>query len=203
MTPPIALVATLLERAFGYPPALMPVVSHPVVWMGAAIGWADQRFNQPQWPPARRRRAGIAVLLVLCLGSLAMATAISVLLANLPLGWIIEAMLASTLIAQSHLARSVADVAAALGGSLQAGRKAVSNIVGRDTADLDEDGVVRGALESLAENTSDGVVAPVIYLALFGLPGIVLYKLVNTADSMIGHKSPRPSMMCSILCPPG
>jgi adenosylcobinamide-phosphate synthase len=85
----------------------------------------------------------------------------------------------------------VAAVASGLTRSLQDGRTAVSHIVGRDPQRLDEAGVSRAALESLAENTSDGIVAPAFWYALLGLPGLVAYKAINTADSMIGHKTER------------
>jgi adenosylcobinamide-phosphate synthase len=187
----IAFAATLFERIFGYPRFLMPLVSHPVVWMGKAIQWAEKRLNGLHWPAPRRRLSGVLVLVALSAITVGLAATISALLANVPFGWLFEAVLASSLIAQRHLAGAVAAVGAGLAVSIGQGRKAVSQIVGRDTAGLNEDGVVRGALESLAENTSDGIIAPVLFLALFGLPGIALYKLVNTADSMIGHKNAR------------
>jgi adenosylcobinamide-phosphate synthase len=105
------------------------------------------------------------------------------------LGWVIEALIATSLIAQKSMRGHVLDVWKALGRSLPEARKAVSQIVGRDPSDLDESGVSRAALESLAENTSDGIVAPVLWYVLLGLPGLAVYKAINTADSMIGHKS--------------
>jgi adenosylcobinamide-phosphate synthase len=112
-------------------------------------------------------------------------------LRSMPFGWVIEAILASSLLAQKSLGRAVRAVAAALARSLPEGRVAVSHIVGRDPERLDTAGVARAAIESLAESTSDGVVAPLFFLLLGGLPGIALYKAVNTADSMIGHKTER------------
>ena len=116
---------------------------------------------------------------------------ISQTLQNVSFGWIIEALLATTLIAQHSMHEHVTAVAKGLANSLADGRRAVSMIVGRDPAQLDESGVSRAALESLAENTSDGIVAPALWFAFLGLPGIALYKAINTADSMIGHKSER------------
>ena len=111
---------------------------------------------------------------------------------KLPYGWVLTAIAASTLIASRSLYTHVRDVAAALEtGGLEAGRRAVSRIVGRDPETLDRAGVARAAIESLAENASDGVVAPVFWFALLGLPGLAAYKAINTADSMIGHRTPR------------
>lgn len=140
----------------------------------------------------RRRLPGIAALIILVIVVGAVAAALQVALGLLPFGFIALALIASSLIAQRSLHDHVVRVASALEtGGLEAGRTAVSQIVGRDPAVLDEAGVARAAIESLAENFSDGVVAPVVWLALGGLPGAALYKTVNTADSMIGHKTPR------------
>lgn len=142
--------------------------------------------------PLRPRLPGIAALIILLLVVGAVAAALQAALGFLPLGLIVLALIASSLIAQRSLHDHVARVASALEtGGLDAGRAAVSQIVGRDPASLDEAGVARAAIESLAENFSDGVVAPVFWLALGGLPGAAVYKAVNTADSMIGHKTPR------------
>jgi len=135
---------------------------------------------------------GVLALVVL-LGVVAMATlAIQSALLILPLGLIGAAILASTLIAQRSLHQHVARVADALErDGLRGGREAVSQLVGRDTETLDEAGIARAAIESLAENFSDGVVAPVFWMIIAGLPGAAIYKAVNTADSMIGHQSRR------------
>jgi adenosylcobinamide-phosphate synthase len=114
------------------------------------------------------------------------------MLLTIPLGVIGVGLLASTLIAQRSLYDHVARVAAGLDESgVAAGREAVAHIVGRDTGSLDEAGVARAAIESLAENFSDGVVAPAFWMALLGLPGGAVYKMINTADSMIGHRTVR------------
>jgi adenosylcobinamide-phosphate synthase len=115
--------------------------------------------------------------------------AVTALLAPYAWGWIVEAVLAAILIAQKSLIRHFTAVAAPLAhADLAAARRALARIVGRDVASLDDSGVARAAIESLTESTSDGVVAPVFWGALFGLPGILVYKAVNTADSMIGHR---------------
>jgi adenosylcobinamide-phosphate synthase len=138
------------------------------------------------------RLPGIIALIILLLVVGALATALQYALALVPVGLVLLALIASSLIAQRSLHNHVARVASALeAGGLDAGRAAVSQIVGRDPASLDEAGVARAAIESLAENFSDGVVAPVFWLVLGGLPGAAVYKAVNTADSMIGHRTPR------------
>ena len=150
-------------------------------------------MNREDRPAPARRRAGVAALVILLAVTGGAALLVEGLLAPLGLiGGLLVAVLASTLLAQRSLHDHVAAVATALEtGGLEAGRRAVSMIVGRDPDRLDEAGVSRAAIESLAENFSDGVTAPAFWLGLLGLPGIVLYKAVNTADSMIGHRTPR------------
>ncbi len=192
-TLPLLLAALLIEAALGYPARLFAWIGHPVTWIGALIGRLDRALNRDEASFAMRRPAGVAALLILLAATLAAALALSSLcrlagiFALLPL-----ALLASTLLAQRSLYEHVARVAEGLEQSgLAGGRRAVSMIVGRDPESLDEAGVARAAIESLAENFSDGVVAPAFWLGLGGLPGGALYKAINTADSMIGHRSPR------------
>jgi adenosylcobinamide-phosphate synthase len=178
----------LIELCIGYPQALLRAIGHPVTWMGSLIAALDRLLNRH----AMRRGAGIVTVLILLgiVGAIAFAVEHELLL--LPLGLFITAIIAITLIAQRSLYQHVANVALALEtGGIEAGRAAVSHIVGRDTAVLDEAGVARAAIESLAENFSDGVVAPILWMAIAGLPGAALYKVINTADSMIGHRTPR------------
>lgn len=177
----------LIERLFGYPDPLIKAIGHPVMWMGALISALEKRLNKPAMTPARRKANGVLTLVVLLVTSLVPAIAISLALTRLSGGWIIEALLASPFLAQKELGRAVRSVAHALAHSLPAGRKAVAGIVGRDPEALDEAGVARAAIETLAENSSDGVIAPFFWLVLLGLPGIAVYKAINTADSMIGH----------------
>ena len=193
----LALVtaALLVETVIGYPNFLYRWFRHPVVWMGALIDWLDSRLNRSSMPEAKRRLNGALALIVLLLAVLLPAAAIQFgLLHILPKAdaVIFLAIAASTLIAQVSLYDHVRDVAEALEGQgLDGARAAVAEIVGRDTSTLDEAGVARAAIESLAENFSDGVVAPSLWCALLGFAGIVGYKAVNTADSMIGHKNER------------
>ncbi|WP_127596999.1 adenosylcobinamide-phosphate synthase CbiB [Nitratireductor alexandrii] len=189
-----AFLSLLVERAAGYPDRLFMAIGHPVTWIGALIDRLDQRWNRETDSPARRRHAGLAALVTIALLTGGAGLGLQALLMTLPasIALALAACLAATLIAQKSLDDHVAAVAGALEtGGLDAGRAAVSQIVGRDPDTLDEAGVSRAAIESLAENFSDGVTAPLVWLALAGLPGIAVYKAVNTADSMIGHRTPR------------
>jgi adenosylcobinamide-phosphate synthase len=188
----LALLAMLIELVVGYPQWLVDAIGHPVTWMGALIRTLDRSLNRDSAAPERRRAAGIVAVLCLLVIVATVAFVIGHGLLRLPYGVFAVAILASTLIAQKSLHRHVADVALELeSGDVGAARIAVSRIVGRDTGALDEAGVARAAIESLAENFSDAVVGPVLWLFIAALPGIALYKAINTADSMIGHLTPR------------
>jgi adenosylcobinamide-phosphate synthase len=185
----LAVAALAAEATLGYPQALFARIGHPVVWIGAAIHALEAALNRGG--PQRRRIGGIATAALLFAGGLAIGAALQAALLSLPLGFAALALVASSLLAQRSLYAHVAEVARALEVSLEDGRAAVSKIVGRDVTQLDEAGVARAAIESLAENFSDGVVAPALWMALLGLPGALAYKAINTADSMIGHRSER------------
>jgi adenosylcobinamide-phosphate synthase len=192
MAPALTLLALLIELMLGYPDRLVRAIGHPVTWMGHLIGALDRGLNRESAKPAVRRMAGTIAVLVLIavVGSVAFMVWRGLLL--LWFGSAAAALLASTLLAQRSLHAHVGRVAAALErADLVAGRQAVSHIVGRDVATLDQAGVARAAIESLAENFSDGVVAPALWMAIGGLPGAAIYKAVNTADSMIGFRTPR------------
>jgi len=192
MSVALALFAILIELCAGYPQALLRTVGHPVTWIGRLIAALDRLLNRNTADAYWRRGAGIAAILLLLgiVGTIAFIVEHELL--RLPFGLIAVAIVASTLIAQRSLHRHVADVADALErNGLAAGRVAVAKIVGRDPQTLDAAGVARAAIESLAENFSDAVVAPVFWMAIAGLPGAALYKAINTADSMIGHRTPR------------
>ncbi|HEV7327586.1 MAG TPA: adenosylcobinamide-phosphate synthase CbiB [Bosea sp. (in: a-proteobacteria)] len=190
---PLLLAALLIEAAIGYPARLFAWIGHPVTWIGALIGWLDRSLNRETMSFAMRRMAGVVALLILLVVTLTVALLLTALcrLAG-PFALLPLALLASTLLAQRSLHEHVARVAEGLErDGLPGGRKAVAMIVGRDPESLDEAGVARAAIESLAENFSDGIVAPAFWLGVGGLPGGALYKAINTADSMIGHKSPQ------------
>jgi len=188
----ILLLAALLDAAFGDPDWLYRALPHPVALIGRLIGWMDRRFNDPRLPEFQRKRNGIIVVAALTAGAGALGWVLDDFLRPTWLGCLVEALLASTLIAQRSLYDHVVAVANALAkDGLSAGRVAVAKIVGRDTVELDEAGVSRAALESLAENLSDAVTAPLFWGLIFGLPGLIVYKVINTADSMIGHRTPR------------
>ncbi len=181
----------LVELAIGYPERLFRLIGHPVTWIGRLIAFADARCNVETLSPGARRLNGVLALAAI----LALAGLAGWLIQTTLSGWaglLVAALAGSTLIAQRSLASHVTAVADGLDtGGLAEGRRAVSQIVGRDPESLDEAGVSRAAIESLAENCSDGVVAPVFWLAVGGLAGGALYKAANTADSMIGHKTAR------------
>src|SRR3984957_8485008 len=192
MSVALALLAMMIELCAGYPQALWRAIGHPVTWIGRLIAALDRLLNRDTADAYRRRCAGVIAVLLLFAVVGAIAFVIERELLRLPFGLFAVAVIASTLIAQRSLHQHVADVAAALEqGGVIAGRAAVAKIVGRDTDALDAAGVARAAIESLAENFSDGVVAPVLWMAIAGLPGAALYKAINTADSMIGHRTPR------------
>ena len=181
--------ALLIERFAGYPEPVFARISHPVVWIGKLITELDNRLNIQGVSPKEGRLRGMVAVALLLAAAFVPAYAVSRMLSHWPLGWLAEVLLATTLIAQKSLRDHVVAVYDGLGRSLAEGRQKVSMIVGRDPAQLDESGVAKAALESLAENASDGIVAPVLWYALLGLPGIAMYKAINTADSMIGHKN--------------
>lgn len=177
----LLLFALLLDAVLGEPKWLWSKLPHPAVLMGKVISWADDRFNTG----GGKRVKGILVVLFLCLGAWVLGCALS------KLGAVVQICVAAILLAQKSLAQHVSAVADALRNSLPEGRSAVAMIVGRDTAQMDEPAVARSAIESAAENLSDGVVAPAFWLLLAGLPGLLLYKIINTADSMIGYRTER------------
>ncbi|WP_062014007.1 adenosylcobinamide-phosphate synthase CbiB [Aureimonas sp. AU4] len=186
-------LALLFDRVFGDPDRLWRRLPHPVVWLGWLIGRAEWYLNRPEWPERRRKVAGTLAILALLLLAMAAGAVLHALFRALgPFGLVLEAVIASVFLAQKSLADHVERVERALDrDGLEGGREAVSMIVGRDPDQLDEAGVCRAAIESLAENASDGVVAPWFFYALAGLPGLLAYKMLNTADSMVGHMDER------------
>ena len=189
----ILLLALVLDRMVGDPQWLWQRLPHPTVLFGKAIEHLERRFNRPGSSPYLKRRDGFAVMLALLIASGLAGLILHWLFRRLDIaGLVAEAVIVSVFLAQKSLADHVSAVARALkSGGLLEGRQAVSMIVGRDPEQLDEAGVCRAAIESLAENASDGVVAPALWYLAAGLPGLLAYKMLNTADSMIGHMSDR------------
>ena len=188
--PLLAAAALVIEAAAGYPQSLYSEIGHPVTWIGALIDALESRLNSGG--ALRRRLAGVLTRVVVLAAAWFPALALLNWLGGSRLGFLLLAVLAASLPAQRSLYTYVKAVADALDADgLEAGRSAVAMIVGRDPQALDLAGVARAAIESLAENFSDGIVAPLFWTALAGLPGGVAYKAANTADSMIGHRNAR------------
>ncbi|MBI3710973.1 MAG: cobalamin biosynthesis protein CobD [Proteobacteria bacterium] len=188
----LLLLALAVDAVFGDMPLLFRWVPHPVAVAGSTIEFLERRLNRDTRDEATRRLRGAVVAAAVALGAAAAGIVILEMTRQLAWGWAIETFLAAVLVAQRSLHDHVKAVAAALdAGGLTAGRDVVRHIVGRDPESLDEHGVARAAIESLAENFADGVVAPVFWYVIAGLPGMLAYKAVNTLDSMIGHRSPR------------
>lgn len=182
--------ALLAEWACGYPRWLVARIGHPVMGMGALIAALDRRWNAGS--PRRQRVMGIAMLAVLVAASAGAGAILQHLLLLSVWLWPVLVLVATTGLAQRSLAEHVEAVAAPLAaGDLEAARRAVAMIVGRDVAGLDEAGIATAAIESLAESFGDGIVTPALWLAMFGLPGLAAAKAINTADSMVGHKDER------------
>lgn len=194
MAEPVALAALILDAAFGWPAVVYRHIGHPVGAFARIIDACEARWNRPSWPDATRRLTGIGTVAILIAGAGGGGVLIDYALRHL-LGvwaWPVIAILAAPGLAQRSLFDHVRPVAWALeADDLPAARAAVGMIVGRDTGMLDEAGVARAAIESLSESFCDGIAAPLFWLLLLGLPGIWVYKAINTADSMIGHREER------------
>jgi adenosylcobinamide-phosphate synthase len=183
MTAALLGLALVLDAALGEPKWLWDRWPHPAVLMGKAVAWVEARLNNGE---NRKAKGVLAVaLLVFAAGLIGWAIAL------VPDFGLLEVILAAILLAQRSLVDHVKAVGDALRLSLGDGRVMVARIVGRDVAAMDAPAVSRAAIESAAENLSDGVVAPALWFLVGGLPGLVIYKVVNTADSMIGHRTPR------------
>ncbi|WP_424985009.1 adenosylcobinamide-phosphate synthase CbiB [Microbulbifer sp. S227A] len=182
MTTALALVlALILDALLGEPGWLWSRLPHPAVLAGRTVGWLDRRLNRGA---ARRFRGAMALLLLV-----AIAAAAGYVLGLV--GPVVEILAAAILLAQRSLVQHVAAVAQALRRTLGDGRRTVAMIVSRDCRDMGADQVARSAIESAAENLSDGVIAPAFWFLVAGLPGLLIYKIVNTADSMIGYRNDR------------
>ena len=186
----LLFMAIAVDAALGEMGWLFRYVPHPVVLIGRVIAGLDRRLNKPERSDSDRRLRGVLLVSVMVVLALGVGTAVAILARMVPQFWLVEVFLTATLLAQRSLFEHVHDVARALAGNgIEAGRYAVSRIVGRDPRSLDEYGVARAAIESLAENFADGVVAPVFWYVIAGFPGLLLYKTVNTLDSMVGYRN--------------
>ncbi|MEM8730504.1 MAG: adenosylcobinamide-phosphate synthase CbiB [Pseudomonadota bacterium] len=179
------VLAMVLDAALGEPRWLWSRLPHPAVLMGRAVSGLETRLNRPLTHPTRQRIKGILALLVLILGAGGLGWALA------QAGPVVEILVAAILLAQRSLVDHVRAVADGLRQDLAAGRAAVAQIVSRDTSDMDAPRIARSAIESAAENLSDGVIAPAFWFLVAGLPGLIIYKVVNTADSMIGYRTER------------
>jgi adenosylcobinamide-phosphate synthase len=186
------VVAMVMDALLGWSSRLFARIGHPVTWLGALIAALDQRLNRSSDTPAQQRVAGAATALIVIVLAAGCGGLVQRVIPPGLAGTLFLGILAWPLVAFRSLYDHVAAVRDHLrNGNVEAARNAVSMIVGRDPQSLDEAGVARAALESLAENASDGIVAPVFWGVLFGLPGIIAYKAINTLDSMIGHRTER------------
>jgi len=189
----ILIISFGIEAVLAYPAPVFRAIGHPVSWIGALIAALDSTLNQPDRSLAVRRAAGAATVLLLLAGSLIAGIVLETVARGIPhLGFAVAVLAVATLLASGSLDQHVRAVAAALDAEgIAGGRRSIARIVGRDPDNLDEAAVCRAAIESLAENASDGVTAPALWFLVGGLPGIIAYKAINTADSMIGHLSER------------
>ena len=188
----LLLAGLAIDAVFGDMPTLFRRIPHPAALAGRAIAFFEARLNRPQRSERSRRERGIVTVIVLVGAAAGLGWALHRLSRDTVAGALVEALVIGILLAQRSLYDHVGAVGQALAlHGLAAGRRAVAQIVGRDPERLDRHGVARAAIESLAENFSDGVVAPVFWYLLLGLPGLCAYKMANTLDSMLGHRSPR------------
>lgn len=187
----LLLLALMIDAYVGDAPWLFRRIKHPVALIGDLIAFLDDKLNREKRSEMDRAVRGAVTALTVIVVIGAFGTAVAWLSLHHPLGWIIELTFLVLLLAGRGLYDHVKAVATGLREGLEPGRAAVSHIVGRDPQHLDRHGVARAAIESAAENFSDGLVAPIFWYVLFGAPGLFIYKAVNTMDSMIGYRTPK------------
>jgi adenosylcobinamide-phosphate synthase len=188
----ILSLALVLDALIGDPERIWQRIPHPVTVIGWLVANLDRILNRPDRSPSARRRLGVLAILMVAILAAAIGWGLQVLFAALPFGWIGTVSVAAVMLAGRGLYDHVAAVGIAFDlAGIEAARKEIAKIVGRDPDSLDEAGISRAAIESAAENFSDGLVAPALWFVLLGLPGLLAYKAINTADSMIGHRSAR------------
>ena len=177
----VLALAMLLDAMLGEPDWLWSKIPHPAVMMGRLIGWCDTKWNTG----TARKTKGIIIVFALVLFGIVVGQVLQVF------GFVLEIVVVTVLLAHRSLVQHVVAVADGLRMSLVQGRRAVAGIVSRDTSEMSQPAVARSGIESAAENLSDGVIAPAFWFLIGGLPGIITYKLINTADSMIGYRTER------------
>lgn len=199
----LLLAALMTDALIGEFDRLWRLMGHPVTWMAKLLLWGETRLNKPQNSDSKRRVYGTLWFLFCLIFFTGLAALLTVLLTALvqeigsnPLAVlakdIILILIASIFLATRSLFDHVMAVQKALlSGDLILARQKVAMIVGRETNNLDAADISRASTETLAENFSDGVIAPAFWFLMAGLPGIVAYKMTNTADSMIGHRTAR------------
>ena len=185
------LVALGVDALFGEPRLLWARIGHPVAWLGGFATRLEKIFNRGAQRVQRGAFAWLRVVSFATLVGLLLQILCAWFDAWVGGGWLLMGLIGSVGLAAKSLDQHVRAVAQGLEQTLEAGRAAVGQIVGRDLETLDAAGVARAAIESLAENTSDGLVAPLCWFAVFGLPGLFAYKAINTLDSMWGHRNAR------------
>lgn len=189
---PILILALAIDALVGDPNWIYRKIPHPVAIMGFLISKLDLFLNIPSWSYLSRKLLGVLALFI----NLSLAGGIGWLIQraiqHIEFGWLFESFIIAIFLAQNSLYKHVHNVAKTLSvNGLASARISVSHIVGRDSSDLNEAGICRATIESLSENFSDGIIAPVFWYLMAGLPGILIYKALNTADSMIGHLNER------------
>ena len=186
----VILGAMLIDIALGWPNVLFKLVGHPVTWLSKIINLLDVNLNNPSYSDNAKRLNGcIALLICIVLISIIFMT-IQKILADVPFGIFITMILMWPLIAINSMHKHIRNILKDFNNNkIKSIRKSVSKIVGRNTLKLNKISLIRASIESLGENTSDGIIAPVFWALIFGLPGIALYKTINTLDSMIGYKN--------------
>lgn len=189
---PIVLIALVIDAIIGDPNWLYRKIPHPIATIGCMINQLDSLLNRPQFKNLTKKILGVLFIIIALSVTGTIGWAMQTGLKLMEFGQLPEAILVSIFLAQNSLYRHVRNVAQAfVSDGLDAARLSVSHIVGRDPAALDESGVCRASIESLSENFSDGVIAPVFWYLIAGVPGILMYKTLNTADSMVGHLNPK------------
>ncbi len=190
--PIIIILALLIDILIGWPNKLFTIIGHPITWIGKAISFLEKTLNKQQFSMIQKRAFGILMLLFLNFPIVISATFLMSFLKELPFNIIIQAILIWPFLAVRSLYTHVYDILQKLErDDLGSARLALSKIVGRDVKNLNEEQICKASIESLSESTSDGVIAPIFWVLVFGFPGILFYKVVNTLDSMVGYKNER------------